>query len=66
MDHRFARLEFIVEFIQRDIEELQGDLRAMQADVDDIRTREFRTLFGTILATGLGLAGLMSIGFHWL
>lgn len=66
MKNRSPSLEFTVEFIQRDIKELREDLRAVKADVDGVTTRDFRLLFRAISTMALGLAGLISIGFHWL
>jgi hypothetical protein len=66
MEARLAKLETAVEFIQRDIKELKEDLRAVKSDINGIRTTDFRILFGAIIAVALGLAGLMSKGFHWL
>ncbi len=62
MENRLAKLETAVEFIQRDIKELKNDLRAVKSDIKT----DFRILFGAIIAVALGLAGLMSKGFHWL
>jgi hypothetical protein len=66
MEPRLAKLETAVEFIQRDIKELKDDLRAVKSDITAIRTTDFRLLFGAIIAVALGLAGLISKGFHWL
>lgn len=66
MEPRLAKLETAVEFIQRDIKELKEGLRTVQSDITSIRTTDFRILFGAIIAVALGLAGLISKGFHWL
>jgi hypothetical protein len=66
MEPRLAKLETAVEFIQRDIKELKEDLRAVRSEITAIRTTDFRLLCGAIIAVALGLAGLMSKGFHWL
>lgn len=34
--------------------------------IDDHHDRDFRVLFGALIAVALGLAGLMAKGFHWL
>jgi hypothetical protein len=34
--------------------------------IDDHHDRGFRVLFSGIIAVGLGLAGLLAKGFHWL
>jgi hypothetical protein len=66
MEPRLAKMETAVEFIQRDIKELKDDLRTVKTDITAIRTSDFRLLFGAIIAVALGLAGLISKGFHWL
>jgi hypothetical protein len=66
MEARLAKLETAVEFIQRDIKELKEDLRAVKSDINGIRTTDFHILFWAIITVALGLAGLMSKGFHWL
>ena len=66
MEPRLAKLETAVEFIQRDIKERKDDLRVVKSDITAIRTTDFRLLFGAIIAVALGLAGLISKGFHWL
>ncbi len=65
MEPRLTKLDTAVEFIQRDIKELRDDLRTVKSDITAIRT-DFRLLFGAIIAVALGLAGLISKGFHWL
>lgn len=47
------------------------DVRLDKVDVrldkiDDRHDRDFRVLFGALIAVALGLAGLMAKGFHWL
>jgi hypothetical protein len=59
MQARFARLEAVVEH-------MNGDLADLKRDVRDIRTTDFRLIFGAIIGVALGLAALMSKGFHWL
>jgi hypothetical protein len=66
MEARIAKLEAGQEFIQRDVKELKDDVRAMRADVNYIRTTDFRLLFSAIIAVAVGLAGLMAKGFHWI
>jgi hypothetical protein len=65
MEPRIAKLEATQEFIQRDIRDLKEDLRAVRTDIAAIRTTDFRLIFGAISAVALGLAGMMSKGFHW-
>lgn len=62
MEARVAKLEAAMEYVQRDIAEIKGDLRALAAKVDN----HFLITGGMIIATALGLAGLLAKGFHWL
>jgi hypothetical protein len=59
---RVARLEVRVEHIERDISDIKSDLRALRERVDSI----FRVTWAGIIATNVGLAGLMAKGFGWL
>ncbi|EET3689555.1 hypothetical protein FI740_003172 [Escherichia coli] len=66
LDSRVARMESDISYIKRDIEELKSDLKDVRDDIDKIRTTDFRLMFGALIATTLGLAGLMARGFHWI
>lgn len=62
MEARVAKLETNVEHIVE-------ILRDMKQDVRDIRNEQkldLKLIFGTIIATTLGLAGIMAKGFGWL
>lgn len=59
MELRVARLEVRIEHIERDIAEIKTDIRSL-------RQTELRLVWGTIIASNLGLAGLMAKGFGWL
>jgi len=59
---RIAKLESDVAHIQCDIGEIKTDIREMR---DDART-DFRLTFGVLIATALGLAGIMAKGFSWI
>jgi hypothetical protein len=61
MEARLAKVEADIGHIQQDIADMKGDIRGLR---DDARC-DFRTLFGALIATALGLAGLMAKGFHW-
>lgn len=61
MEARVAKLESAVEYIQRDIGEIKIDIRSLR---DNARA-DFRLLFGAIIATAIGLAGMMAKGFQW-
>lgn len=62
MDARVAKLEVTVEYIQRDISEIKSDVKSLRNKVDS----HFLITGGMIIATALGLAGLLAKGFHWL
>lgn len=62
MEARVAKLEAAVEHIQTDISDLKTEVRGLRSDA---RT-DFRLLFGSVIALGVGLASLMAKGFHWL
>lgn len=66
LDSRVARMESDISYIKRDIAELKSDLKEVRGDVDKIRTTDFRIMFGALITTALGLAGLMARGFHWI
>ena len=59
---KVARLESDMEHIKKAIAEIKDDVREIKRDA---RT-DFRMLFGALIFVALGLAGLMSKGFHWL
>ena len=58
MESRISKLEAKVDHVQRDIEDLKAEVRA-------IRTTDFRLLFGALITVALGLALLMANGFGW-
>ena len=62
LEARIAKVEAAVEHIQRDLSEVKTDIRELRKDTN----RDFRILFGALIAVALGLAGLMAKGFHWL
>jgi hypothetical protein len=69
MEARVAKLEAAVEHIQSDLVEIKTELRDHRGRFDGLRDRmerDFRILFGAIIAVALALAGLMAKGFHWL
>jgi hypothetical protein len=59
---RVARLEVRVEHIERDIGEIKTDLRSLREHIDG----QLRAVWASIIASNLGLAGLMAKGFGWL
>lgn len=62
MEARVTKLETAVEYISRDLKEIKDEVREIKRDA----RVDFRLLFGAIIALGLGMAGLMAKGFHWL
>lgn len=62
LESRVARLESDVSHIKSDIADIKADIRDMRKDM----STDFRLLFGCLIVTALGLAGLMAKGFHWL
>lgn len=69
MEARVAKLEAAMEHVQRDISDIKQSLRGHDDKFDGLRDRmdsDFRILFGALIVTTLGLAGLMAKGFGWL
>ena len=62
MEARVARLEASVSHIERGMSEVKSDLREIKRD----QRGDFRLTWGALIALGMGLAGLMAKGFHWL
>lgn len=62
IEARVAKLEAHIEHIQNDLSEIKVDIREIKRDA---RT-DFRVVFGAIIITAVGLAGLMARGFHWI
>lgn len=62
MEARVAKLEAGVQHLERDVSDIKVELRALRAD----QRTDFRTTWVGIIAMGLGLAGLMAKGFHWI
>ncbi|WP_374309841.1 hypothetical protein [Methylocella sp.] len=68
MEARVAVLENSVQHIRDDIAEVRKDVREIRGDIAGLRSQDeknFRLLFGALIAVALGLAGLMAKGFHW-
>jgi len=69
-----AVLKTDVSVLKRDVQdvrqEVRQDFKEVRQDIKDVRKhqerRDFRLLFGTLIAVTLGLAGLMAKGFGWL
>lgn len=69
MELRVARLEVRVEHIERDIAEIKSDIRSLRQTLEYFHQRlnsDIRITWAGIIASNLGLAGLMAKGFGWL
>lgn len=67
-EDRAAKLEASVSHIESDIKEIRTDMRGIRSELIGIREnreKDFRVLFGAIIAVALGLAGMMAKGFGW-
>lgn len=62
LEARIARLEVSVSHIESDVRDIKTDLRDLRNKVDS----HLVLLFGALIATAVGLAGLMAKGFGWL
>jgi hypothetical protein len=62
LEARVAALEAHVAHIRDDVTAIKHDIRSLH---DEART-DFRLLFGALIVTTLGTAGLMARGFGWL
>jgi hypothetical protein len=62
MESRVARLEVRVEHIERDLASLRQTIEYLQRRLDG----DFRITWAGIIASNLGLAGMMAKGFGWL
>jgi hypothetical protein len=58
---RIARLESSVDHIQHDVGEIKLDIREIKNDAKS----DFKIYFAALIASVLGLAGMMAKGFHW-
>ncbi|EIV8648103.1 hypothetical protein CWW57_RS00960 [Vibrio parahaemolyticus] len=69
LEARVAKLESSVEYIQRDIADIKGDIKGIRTELKEQRElhhKDFRVMFGALITVALGLAGLMAKGFGWL
>lgn len=69
MEASIAKLEVRTEHLLETTRELKGDIKELRSDMKDLRSdarTDFRLLFGAIIVTTLGVAGLMAKGFGWL
>jgi hypothetical protein len=61
-----GKLEADVAHIQKDLGEFKAEMKTDLGKMRDCMDRDFRVLFGAIIAVALGLGGLMAKGFGWL
>lgn len=62
LEKRFERLDVRLDKIDARFD--KNDARFDKSD--ERRERDFRLIFGALIAVALGLASLMAKGFHWL
>ncbi len=56
-----ARLSFAIELLTKSIERLDREIATLRSDARS----DFRLLFGAVIASALGLAGLIAKTAHW-
>ena len=57
-----AKLQGVIEDVQRDIAEIKTELLALRSDIRS----DLRWGVAVLLAVALGLIALLATGFHWL
>lgn len=62
IEPRLARIEAVLEYVQRDVGELKSDVREMRQE----HRSDFRMLFSAIITLALGMATMMAKTFDWL
>ncbi|KJV33228.1 hypothetical protein VI08_11705 [Luteibacter yeojuensis] len=69
LDARVSKLETAMDYVRDDIRNLRLELRdtrnELRGEIHDVRT-DVRLVLGSLITVGLGLAGMMAKGFHWL
>ena len=65
MIEQVAKLGSDVEYIKRDVGELKTEMREMRRELRDRQERDFRILFGALIAATLGITGVVAKGFGW-
>jgi hypothetical protein len=69
LEVRVSRLETGMDYIRDDIRNLRLELRdtrnELRGEIRELRV-DFRFLLGSFITFGLGLAGMMAKGFHWI
>ena len=62
MEARLASLETHTQHIVTNVGDLRADVRRLKSRIDS----HFIILAGMVIASAVGLAGLIARGFHWL
>ena len=62
LSERVVRVEEKLSGVDKRLELVEKDLRTLSSKVDN----HFLVLAGMIVALGVGMAGMMAKGFHWL
>lgn len=68
MIEQVAKLGSDTEYIKRDVGELKTEMREMRHEFRELRDRQerdFRILFGALIAATLGITGVVAKGFGW-
>ena len=69
MESRIAKLEAHVENIKETLRDIKTDIRDLRSELGALRSKvdsHFMILGGMVIATAVGLAGMMAKGFHWI
>lgn len=69
MIEQVAKLGSDAEYIKRDVGELRTDMREIKLEFRELRDRQerdFRILFGAIIATAVGITSILARGFGWI
>jgi hypothetical protein len=61
MEARIAKLESHVEYIRRDLDDVRSHVKEIRRN----QQADFRILFASLITVAIGLAGIISKGFHW-
>lgn len=62
MEGRLMAIETHLGYLKEDV----GELKVEAREIRHTQERDFRLLFGCLIAVALGLAGLLAKGFHWI
>lgn len=62
VEARLTAIETHLSYLKEDV----GELKTEAKEGRRVQDRDFRLLFGGLIAVALGLAALMAKGFHWI